>query len=99
VRGVPRNSNGRKIRILNKTIYEVYHWEESTQYDPKARNGGMFANYINTFLKFKQEACGSPDWIKNDQDMSNYVSHYLKKESVLLHRTNISKNPGLRALA
>ncbi|KAL4229096.1 hypothetical protein ACF0H5_012135 [Mactra antiquata] len=82
-----------------KKIYEVYHWEESTQYDPKTGSGGLFANYINTFLKFKQEASGSPDWIRNEQDMTNYVSQYLSKEGVSLNRSNILKNPGLRALA
>ena len=50
-----------------KKIYEVYHWEETTQYVPKTREGGLFARYINTFLKFKQEASGPPDWINNER--------------------------------
>ncbi|XP_060564754.1 uncharacterized protein LOC132723964 [Ruditapes philippinarum] len=82
-----------KLGYQIKKIYEVYHWEESTQYDPKTGSGGLFANYINTFLKFKQEASGSPDWIHNEQDMTNYVSQYLQKEGVSLDRANISKNP------
>ena len=41
-----------------KKIYEVYHWEEMAQYDSNTRQGGLFAQYINTFLKFKQEASG-----------------------------------------
>ncbi|XP_053382580.1 uncharacterized protein LOC128549597 [Mercenaria mercenaria] len=80
-------------------VYEVYHWEETTQYDPKTSEGGLFANYINTFLKFKQEASGSPDWIQNEQDMKNYITQYMEKEGVSLDRSNIRKNPGLRALA
>ncbi|XP_053380065.1 uncharacterized protein LOC128548714 [Mercenaria mercenaria] len=80
-------------------IYEVYHWEETTQYDPKTSESGLFANYINTFLKFKQEASGSPDWIQNEQDMKNYITQYMEKEGVSLDRSNIRKNPGLRALA
>ena len=88
-----------KVGYQIKKVYEVYHWEESTQYDAQTRSGGLFANYINTFLKFKQEASGSPDWIQNEQDMANYISQYLQKEGVSLDRANISKNPGLRALA
>ncbi|XP_060572998.1 uncharacterized protein LOC132730933 [Ruditapes philippinarum] len=88
-----------KLGYQIKKIYEVYHWEKSTQYDPKTGSGGLFANYINTFLKFKQEASGFPDWINNEQDRTDYVSQYLQKEGVLLCRANISKNPGLRALA
>ena len=33
------------------------------RYDPENKEGGLFANYINTFLKYKQEASGPPDLI------------------------------------
>ena len=39
-------------RVLK--IYEVYHWKETTRYDPETKEGGLFASYINTFLKFKR---------------------------------------------
>ena len=39
-------------------IYEVYHWDETTQYNPVAKCGGLFAGYMNMFLKIKQEASG-----------------------------------------
>ena len=81
-----------------KKIYEVYHWEVTTQYDPTTRQGGLFAKYINTFLKFKQEASGPPDWSKTNKDMSAYIQQYAHKEGVSLDRKNIVKNPGLRAL-
>jgi len=45
-------------RILK--IYEVYHFEESTEYDKSTKNGGLFASYVNTFLKIKQEASRWP---------------------------------------
>ena len=86
---------GYKIRKM----YEVYHWEESTQYDPRRiHEGGLFAQYINTFFKFKQDASSPPDWIKKYDDMSKYIGQYMEKEGVLLDRGNIEKNPGLRAL-
>ncbi|XP_046569532.1 uncharacterized protein LOC124277858 [Haliotis rubra] len=37
-------------------VYEVYHWAETTQYDKTTQSGGLFASYINTFLKIKQES-------------------------------------------
>ena len=80
-------------------IYEVYHWEETTQYNRETREGGLFAKYINTFLKFKQEASGPPDWIKTDTDMRRYIQQYFEKEGVSLDWVKIEKNPGLRALA
>jgi hypothetical protein len=82
-----------------QTIYEVYHWEQTTKYDPKTGDGGLFATYINTFLKFKQEASGLPDWIQTEADTQTYIQRYFQKEGVSLDRDNIRKNPGLRALA
>ena len=58
-------------RVLK--IYEVYHWKETTQYDPETKEGGLFASYINTFLKFKQEASGPPDWVKTPDDVQEYI--------------------------
>jgi hypothetical protein len=40
-------------------IYEVWHFDETEQYDPKTKTGGLFTDYVNTFLKMKQEASGS----------------------------------------
>ncbi len=77
-------------------IYEVYHWNESTHYDPETREGGLFSKYINTFLKFKQEASGSPDWISTPEDTAKYIHDYFEKEGVPLDESNIQKNPGLR---
>ena len=73
-------------RILK--IYEVYHWEQTTQYDPGTREGGLFANYINTFLKYKQEASRSPDWVQTHEDTRKYIEEYFQKEGVELEKEN-----------
>ena len=44
------------MKALEKTynlvkMYEVYHWAESTQYDPTTKTGGLFTPYINLFFK------------------------------------------------
>ena len=80
-------------------MYEVYDWTRSSQYDPRTREGGLFAHYVNTFLKIKQEASGWPDWCKTDEDKAKYVRDYEEKEGIKLNPDNIKKNPGLRALA
>lgn len=49
-------------------IYEVYHWTEKSQFNKQT--GGLFAEYVNMFLKIKQEASGWPDWVKTDEDKS-----------------------------
>ena len=84
-------------RVLK--IYEVYHWKETTRYNLETKEGGLFASYINTFLKFKQEASGPPDWVKTPDDVQEYIDRYFEKEGVSLDGEKIEKNPGLRALA
>jgi len=41
----------------NLEILEVYE-NQVTRYDPDTGNGGLFAEYIDTFVKLKQEASG-----------------------------------------
>ena len=70
-------------RVLK--IYEVYHWKDTTQYDGETKEGGLFASYINMFLKYKQEASGPPDLIKTPKDAKEYIDRYFKKEGVSLN--------------
>jgi len=44
-------------------VYEVYHWNETTKYDPSTQEGGLFSKYINIFLKLKQQASDWPEWV------------------------------------
>ena len=41
-------------------IYEVYHYPESAMYDQEKKTGGLFTDFVNTFLKVKTEASGYP---------------------------------------
>ena len=88
---------GLGYRVLK--IYEVYHWKDTTQYDAETKEGGLFASYINTFLKYKQEASGPPNWIKTPEDAKEYIDRYFEKEGVSIDGEKIEKNPGMRALA
>jgi hypothetical protein len=42
-------------RILE--VYELYE-HKVIRHDPETREGGLFAGYIDTFLKLKAEASG-----------------------------------------
>ncbi|CAG2185008.1 unnamed protein product [Mytilus edulis] len=81
------------------TIYEVWHFDEVAQYDPVSKTGGIFTEYINTFLKMKQEASGWPSWCITKEHRQHYIQDYYEKEGILLDYNKIEKNPGLRALA
>ena len=44
-----------------------------TRYDPKTREGGLFAGYIDTFLKFKAEARGYSAGVRSPPDEEPYI--------------------------
>ena len=44
-------------------IFEVYEYDV-TQYDRQTGQGGLFVQYIDTFLKLKTEASGYPSWVR-----------------------------------
>jgi len=35
-----------------------------TRYDAETREGGLFADYIDTLLKLKNKMIGYPDWFR-----------------------------------
>ena len=82
-----------------KKIYEVYHWDETEQYDPKRAEGGLFGGYINLFLKIKQESSGWPDWVRSEEDEIKYIEEYAKREGIILDRNKIVVNKALRSIA
>jgi hypothetical protein len=80
-------------------IYEVYHWEETSQYNIETGSGGIFGEYINLFLKIKQEASGWPGWVYTVQNAERYIEEYALQEGIQLDQGNINKNPALRSIA
>jgi len=79
--------NGYKIT----KIYEVEHYEKYVQ--------GIFKDYINMFLKIKQECSGYPKWVKTDIDKDLYIRNYYEHEGIRLDKSKIMKNSGLRFIA
>ena len=77
-------------------IYEVYHWPETTQYDPETGDRDLFSEYVNAFLKIKQEASRWPEWCKTEEDKNHYIA---SREGISLEPDRIQKDPGMRSLA
>jgi hypothetical protein len=80
-------------------IYEVLHYNETSQYDPITRTGGIFTTYINQFLKMKTEASGYPIGCTTEILKDKYINDFLLVEGILLEKTNIKLNEGMRAIA
>jgi len=50
-----------------KQIYEIWHYDQSSKYDKKSKSGGLFTEYVDLFLKYKQEASGFPEGCESDR--------------------------------
>ena len=72
-------------------IYEVWHFKETCE--------GLFRDYVNTWLKIKQEASGWPAWVETEEQKQAYIQDYYEHEGIQLEYDKIEKNPGLRTLA
>jgi hypothetical protein len=56
-------------------VHEVYEYQVK-RYDPQTGDGGLFVEYINTFLKLKAEASGYPNWVQCPEDEDRYISEF-----------------------
>jgi len=83
-------------RILE--IQEVYQYEV-TCYNRDTGDGGLFVEYINTFLKLKQEASGYPSWVRTPDDEDKYIRQFYQSEGIQLDKNSIRYNAAKRALS
>ena len=72
-------------------IHEVWHFEKTSN--------DLFSEYVNYFLRLKQESSGFPDWVKTPEDQARYIDEYYRHEGILLRRDKIVENPSMRAFA
>ena len=72
-------------------LHEVWHFPEQSD--------ELFKEYVDTFLKIKQEASGYPKDCVTAEQKRTYVAEYLEHEEIALDPEKITHNPGLHALA
>jgi hypothetical protein len=49
-------------------------WEyEITCFDKGTNSGGLFAEYVNKFLKLKQESSGYLSWVQSEANNDKYI--------------------------
>ncbi|XP_055714985.1 uncharacterized protein LOC129809195 isoform X2 [Phlebotomus papatasi] len=72
---------------------------EPIQYDRDSGERGLFADYVDNFLKIKQESSGWPEGCESDDSKDQYLENYRLKEGIELNRENITLNKGRRSLS
>ena len=91
----------RKAVDMGYTVLRVYEFYEYavTQYDSQTGQGGLFVEYINTFLKLNVEASRYPNHVASEQYKDHYITEFYTSDGILLDRANIAKNSAKRGLA
>ena len=72
-------------------IHEVWHFQK--------RAKGLFKDYVNQWLKIKQESAGYPSWADTEDKKDQYRRNYLEHQGIELDADKIAKNPGRKATA
>jgi len=83
-------------RILDN--YEVYEYQ-ITKCSRETAEGGLFVDYINTFLKLKAEATGYPSWVRSPEDEERYIHFFRDCEGIELDKASLTYNAAKRGLA
>ena len=87
----PELSKAVELGYQVQYIYEVWHFDETCE--------GLFKDYVNTWLKIKQEASGWPKGVNTEEEKQDYIQTYFEQEGIQLEYDKIEENKGLRTLA
>ena len=79
-------------------IEDVYLYEVS-RYNPDTGEGGLFVEYINTFLKLEVEASRYPSWVRTPDDEDLYIRQFYQSEGIQLNKNSIRYNAAKRGFA
>ena len=82
-----------------KTVFEVWHFPKSAQYNVTSKECGLFQEYVDTFFKLKLQYSGWPSWCADEAKKDEYIERILRAEGLKLSKAEIKKNSGLRTLA
>ena len=79
--------------------YKIQKMHEVWHFPKEQRTEGLFAPYVNTWLKHKTEASGWPSGVETEEQKAEYVKQYEEHEGIKLHPSRIEKNPGRKQVA
>jgi len=86
----------RKAVEMGYSVMDVFEfWEyDVTCFDKDTNTGGLFAEYVNMFLKLKQESSGYPSWVQSEDEKDRYIVDYRRAERIALDKAFIFKKCG-----
>ena len=69
-------------------MHEVWHFPQSRQ--------GLFAEYVNTWLKIKEEASGWLAGCTTQESQAQHIHNHARREGIHLDYDRVDRNPGQR---
>jgi len=69
-------------------VFEFWEYEV-TCFDKDAITGGLFAEYVNMFLKLKREPSGYTSLVQTEDDNDRYIEDYRRGEGIALDKASI----------
>ena len=75
--------NCKKAVQIGYTLLKVYQYDTVTKYDPITGDGGLFAQYMNTFMKIKMETSGYPAHCDTDQEKNKSIKRVRAHKGLL----------------
>ena len=79
--------------------YSLIKIHEVWNFPPRQQKTGLFRDYVDKWLRLKQESAGWPSWCETLEQKREYILDYEQKEGILLDVAKIAKNPGRKATA
>jgi len=74
-------------------VFKICEYEV-TCFDKDTNTGGLLAEYVNMFLKLKQETYAYPSWVQSEDDKDRYIEDYRRAEGIVIDKASISKMQG-----
>jgi hypothetical protein len=71
-------------------VYEF--WKCEVMCFDKDTNSELFAEFVNMFLKLKQESSGYPSWVQSEGQKDEYIEDYRRAEGIALDKASILQN-------
>ena len=72
-------------------VYEILHWP--------LRSSLLFKEYIERWVKLKQEASGFPHGIETEEQKDDFIKKYFEDTGIKLDKENTRPDPNLRNIA
>lgn len=85
-----------ELKLALEKGYVITHIDEIWDYESSTI---IFKEYVDTFIKIKQEASGWPNGVETEEQKLAYLAKFKEDMDFELDRDKIEFNPGLRAMA